>query len=205
MIAPKHGFWTLQPLLQAIKIVVHASYLWLLGSGRSHWVPSRDCNADDSLIRSFECSNTRLFDVMCVSSHYRDAKWFAVLGCFLSICWNLGQTNGQIPSWIDCLLIFKSYNSRTYDRFLWRNTLQFASQRSKLAQLLLDFLRIGRPKQSIALFFPAHTHISMTRHLSRSCIRFFGSTSNEFFVESNVHIASAPLNVHVRSYVRWCY
>ena len=81
-VSQKHGFWTLQQLLQAMKIVDHAVFSSRMGIKKNYWVPSQDYTADDPLIRCFYRLNIQLFASMCESSHYRDGEWFVVSGLF---------------------------------------------------------------------------------------------------------------------------
>lgn len=59
---------------------------------RSHWVSNQDCTADDPSIQNI------LFELMCVSSHWRGGKRPVFGGWFSAIS---SSTNGDVPCRID--------------------------------------------------------------------------------------------------------
>lgn len=59
---------------------------------RSHWVSNQDCTADDPSIQNI------LFELMCVSSHWRGGKRSVFGGWFSAIS---SSTNGDVPCRID--------------------------------------------------------------------------------------------------------
>lgn len=162
-----------------VENVVHAIYLWLLGTGRSHWVPSRDCKADDPLIRCFEWPNTRLFHVMCVSSHYRDAEWFVVLRCFSQFTEYFWQTNGRIPRRIDGLLIFKGHSSNM-TRFREETRHHLLRSASSSHNFCWIFFKFEDPNSRL-LFCFGFIRINPWFVTCHDIVNTFGSTSVEFF------------------------
>ena len=83
LVPQKCGFGRIQQLLEVMKIVVHAFFVWHSGTKRSHLAINQVNTGNETLTRCFPPSNNQLFDVLCESWHCRDEEWCDVFGLSL--------------------------------------------------------------------------------------------------------------------------